>query len=281
MLDRRRRPSLGLVLLVLSLVIFLAGVAGVADAATGGNFILGQKNTADAKTILSAPYGGPALQVSNTSTATGATAMELTVAAGKAPLTVNSATKVANLNADRLDSLDSTAFQKRITANCPTGSSVAGVNADGSVSCSSKAADADLLDGRDSTSFMLGSGEVYKGARAILKNSPSAYEVLSTATPDLTVYYSCPADLSINGTMVFINHSPELVNVFSDNGTTNPEYRQLPASGGRWDQFMAAGGEHITIQVQGSFTVTTFQIFSVHRPSSNDCHVEAQAVVSR
>lgn len=48
--------------------------------------------------------------MSNTSTTTAATALGLNVASGHAPFTVNSGTKVANLNADSLDGLDSTSF---------------------------------------------------------------------------------------------------------------------------------------------------------------------------
>jgi hypothetical protein len=262
------------------LVIFLAGVAGVADAATGGNFILGQSNAADAKTILSAPLAGPAMQVNNSSTGVGATALQLTVAAGKPPLTVNSGAKVTNLNADRIDSLDSTAFQRRLTQSCPIGWSIAVVNADGTVACTSKASDADRLDGIDSSSFVMGPGQVYRGARAVPQNSGGYFTVLNTTTPNLTVGYNCPADLTTNGVLVFINNSPELVNVFSDNGSTNPEYRQLGANGGRWDQFSAPGGEHITLQVQGS-QVTTLEIFSAHRAPSSDCHIEVEAVVAR
>jgi hypothetical protein len=277
---RRRRPSAAIALLILSLVIFLSGVAGVADAATGGNFILGQSNTASSKTVLTAPLAGPAMQVSNSSTATGATGLQLTVASGKPPLTVNSTGKVTNLNVDRIDNLDSTAFQRRLTQSCPIGWSIAVVNADGTVACTSKASDADRLDGLDSSSFVMGPGQVYRGARAIGQNSGGYLPVLTTSTPSLTVAYSCPADLNNNGVLVFINNSNELVNVFSDNGSTNPEYRQLAANGGRWDQFAAPAGEHITIQVQGS-QVTTFQIFSAHRPASSDCHVETEAVVAR
>jgi hypothetical protein len=55
----------------------------------------------------SATAGAP-LALTNNSTATGATALKLTVKTGKAPFTVNTATKVANLNADKLDGIDST-----------------------------------------------------------------------------------------------------------------------------------------------------------------------------
>jgi hypothetical protein len=85
-------------------------LGGGAYAATGGNFILGQSNSASARTTLSAPIANRALQVTNTSTGTGATALGLNVASGHPPFTVNSGTKVANLNADRLDGIDSTGF---------------------------------------------------------------------------------------------------------------------------------------------------------------------------
>src|SRR4051794_10287898 len=192
----RRRLSPTVVLLAVTALIFLTGVAGVADAATGGNFILGQANTADAKTSLSAPFGGAAMQLSNTSTAAGATALQLTVASGKPPLTVNSATRVANLNADKLDNLDSTALQKRVTGQCPLGWSIIAVNGDGTVSCSGKAANADTLDGYDSSSFVLGPGQVFQGKRAIGANSGGWLPVLITSTPALTVGYNCPADLA-------------------------------------------------------------------------------------
>src|ERR671912_816271 len=84
------------------------GVATSAFGANGGNFILGSlNNTATAITKLTGTVGGgPALQVSNPSTATGSTALDLQVATGKAPMKVNSGTKVANLNSDKVDGLD-------------------------------------------------------------------------------------------------------------------------------------------------------------------------------
>jgi hypothetical protein len=81
------------------------GIASTAFGANGGNFILGSlNNTATAITKLTGTVGGgPALQVSNPSTATGSTALDLQVATGKAPMKVNRTTKVANLNSDLLD----------------------------------------------------------------------------------------------------------------------------------------------------------------------------------
>ena len=104
---RRFRPNHATVIAYLALFIALGGSA---YAATGGNFILGHANSANATTSLSAPIAGKGLQLTNTSTGTGATALGLSVASGHAPFTTNSGTKVTNLNADKLDGIDSTGF---------------------------------------------------------------------------------------------------------------------------------------------------------------------------
>jgi hypothetical protein len=75
------------------------------------------------------------VRVTNPNTGTNDTALDLRVQAGEAPMTVNSAKKVTNLNADTVDGLDSTQLASG------TGG---------------KAGDADLLDGRDSSAFATG-----------------------------------------------------------------------------------------------------------------------------
>jgi hypothetical protein len=82
------------------------GVAGAAFGANGGNFILGKTNTVSAITTLVGSVAGPSLQIDNNSTDAAATALDLQVEAGKAPMKVNSDTQVANLNADKLDGLN-------------------------------------------------------------------------------------------------------------------------------------------------------------------------------
>jgi hypothetical protein len=104
----RFRPSHGTVVAYLALFIALGGTT---YATTGGNFILGKPNSASATTSLTAPVAGKGLQVTNTSTGAGATGLGLNVASGHTPFTTNSGTKVANLNADKLDNLDSSAFK--------------------------------------------------------------------------------------------------------------------------------------------------------------------------
>ena len=101
------RPSNGTVVAYVALFIALGGTT---YAATGGNFILGKPNSASSTTALTAPVAGKGLQVTNNSTSAGATALGLNVASGHPPFAVSSGTKVTNLNADKLDGLDSTSF---------------------------------------------------------------------------------------------------------------------------------------------------------------------------
>ena len=93
-----------------SMAALFIALGGTSYAATGGNFLLGKSNSASSTTSLAAPVAGKGLQVTNTSTGAGATALGLTAASGHPPFTVNSGTKVANLNADKLDGIDSTGF---------------------------------------------------------------------------------------------------------------------------------------------------------------------------
>lgn len=95
--------------LVMTLVL---GAATMAFGADGQSWILGQINRATATTQLSgnAP-GKPALQVVNPNTARGSRALQLGVASGKAPLAVNAAAgKATNLNADKVDGQEASAF---------------------------------------------------------------------------------------------------------------------------------------------------------------------------
>jgi hypothetical protein len=109
-------------------------LGGVGVAATGGNFILGQSNNAGNTTALSSGVTtGPTLSLTNTG---GKPAARFSADSGVQPFSVGSATKVANLNADKLDGFDSSYFLPK------TG----------------KAADADKLDGVDSSGFVQGRG---------------------------------------------------------------------------------------------------------------------------
>jgi hypothetical protein len=113
---------------VIALIALFVALGGVGVAASGGNFILGQSNSATSQTGLAANTSAAALAVTNNV----GTPLKLNAPAGVAPFAVNNGTKVANLNADTLDSLDSSYFLPK------TG----------------KAADSNKLDGLDSTEFV-------------------------------------------------------------------------------------------------------------------------------
>jgi len=150
------RPHLTYANVMATIGLFMV-LGGSTYAATGGNFILGQANTATSTTSLSAGTTGPAFKATNTSTGT---AGSFNVAAAHPPFSVNTATKVAKLNADTLDGKDSTAF----------------------LGATAKATDSELLDGLDSTAFVPNSSlvritwDASNGAGYILPLGPFALQ---------------------------------------------------------------------------------------------------------
>ena len=97
------------------MAVILALTVGVATTALAGTGVgarldLGKVNTVNAITKLVGSVAGPSLTIDNNSTNASATALDLQVEPGKAPMKVNSATQVANLNADKIDGQDSSAF---------------------------------------------------------------------------------------------------------------------------------------------------------------------------
>jgi hypothetical protein len=91
----RRLKTLGSALAVALVV--TASLDYTASAATGHAFVLGHLNKADRATVLKRTTPGAALGLTTSSS-------------GAAPLTVNGRGRVANLNADRIDGLDSPAL---------------------------------------------------------------------------------------------------------------------------------------------------------------------------
>ena len=96
---------------LVGLAVILALTVGVVSTALAGTgvgsaFNLGKTNTVNAISKLVGSVAGPSLLIDNNSTNSAATALDLQVEAGKAPMKVNRTTKVANLNADKLDGLD-------------------------------------------------------------------------------------------------------------------------------------------------------------------------------
>jgi hypothetical protein len=150
---------------LVGLAVMLALVLGVATTALasipGDPFRLGQTNGIDAMSTLVGNVAGTMLRVDNNSTGAGATALDLRVEPGKAPMKVNSATKVALLNADKVDGKDATAFYA-------AGSKVA------DSSHADQAADANTLDGKDSAQFFQGAGQTVDGRATMSSNGESS-----------------------------------------------------------------------------------------------------------
>ena len=127
------------------------GLASTALAGTGlgDRFDLGKTNTVNAISKLVGNVAGPSLQIDNNSANRAATALNLLVEAGKAPMKVNpEAGTATNLSADKLDgksadeigvnglepvftdsAFNSTDF-KQVTASCPAGKVVVGTGYD-------------------------------------------------------------------------------------------------------------------------------------------------------
>jgi hypothetical protein len=162
---RFRRPSASLAISLLALFISLGGAS---FAATGGNFVLGQSNTATSGSTLTANVPGKTLTLKNTNTSTSSTALNVNVAAGRPPFTTNSATKVANLNADKLDGLDATSFLA-VGDTAANSNLLDGLDSTDLLGVAAKAADSDLFDGKDSKTFarlgggVNGDGSVFQG----------------------------------------------------------------------------------------------------------------------
>jgi len=131
-----------------------AFVAAGAAVATTQTFMLGTTNTVDAASTVTAGSTGlnaKMLQLANNSTGSSASALGLTTASTRPPMIVNSQAKVANLNADKLDGLDSTAFQRRVSGACTSGSAIRSITSSGSVTCQDVQPKLLLEDSRSST----------------------------------------------------------------------------------------------------------------------------------
>jgi hypothetical protein len=141
-LGRATTFTVGLAVIV-ALSVGLASTA-LAGTGIGARFQLGQTNTVNAVTKLVGTVAGPSLQIDNNSADANATALDLQVEGGKAPMKVNSDAQVANLNSDKLDgksaseigvngrlivsnsSASNSASPKAVGAACPPGKVLVG-----------------------------------------------------------------------------------------------------------------------------------------------------------
>lgn len=100
---------------MMGLAVILAVVLGVATSAlagtgVGATFNLGQTNTVDALSRLVGSTNNALLRIDNDDAGASATALELRVEPGQAPMKVDSSTKVQGLNADEVDGKSADAF---------------------------------------------------------------------------------------------------------------------------------------------------------------------------
>ncbi len=102
----RRRRLVGVTAL-LAIVAFVGVAPVVGGTGLGAVFNLGRTNTVNSVSTLTGSTTSRMLQVTNKGTGA---ALQLTTRTTAPPLKVNSSVKVANLNADKLDGIDSTGF---------------------------------------------------------------------------------------------------------------------------------------------------------------------------
>jgi hypothetical protein len=192
---------------LVGLAVILALMFGVASRAlagtgVGGVFNLGVTNTVNAiTTLVSGGAGvgpaGPMLRIDNNSTNSAATALELLVEPGKAPMKVNStAGKATNLNADKVDGREASSFANVAHAHAGeqiNSGTVAEPRIDGAIARDAEVMntvrasdgpgsglDADRLDNYDSSSFGI---ETYQMAHHVSScDTPSTWNECAKVT---------------------------------------------------------------------------------------------------
>lgn len=228
-----RRPSPATAISLLALVIAMSGTA---YAATGGTFILGKANKATSLTSLSNSKG---------------TALALSSAHGKPPLTVSTSAQVAKLNASLLAGHPATAF----------------------LPVHGTAANAAELGGQPAGDYMTGAGQVSHTTDNIPYNNTITLNLPNPLSHDYHLQLTCTssgqAQLTVQAT------TTNLQVWFSD--TTGQGYNILNNNS---DVFAAAAGlpDMIMLQVAFlSFVVTTDVSIAVNS-TNQTCSYAAQTI---
>jgi len=94
---------------ILALVLSVTS-AVLAGTGVGATFNLGEQNTVNRLSQLLGSTDNALLRIDNNNAGTNATALNLRVEPGLAPMTVNSSTQVSNLNADLVDGRSASSF---------------------------------------------------------------------------------------------------------------------------------------------------------------------------
>lgn len=159
--------SFGVVGVVFGVVV---GGGGIAVAATGGSFLLGKSNAANHATSLK-------------STGSGATLSLLASRAGQPPLSVSANSgKATNLNADKLDGLDSSALARVAGRTGAVGANAVWLDADKDGTNDTLVADATCPSG----STLTGGGEEDFSTGGTIWSEPvggNTWEVAAIADP--------------------------------------------------------------------------------------------------
>jgi hypothetical protein len=187
---------------ILALVL---GVASRALGANGENFIIGNGLSDTVKNIATLPTkltrqgtgSGPALQVTQQSTNSGASGIGVTVPSGKAPIKVSSsAGKATNLNADKLDGREASSFANVAHAHAGeeiTSGTVAEPRIDGALARDAEVMntvkasdgpgsglDADTVDGKHAADFGISTNDGWEPAHEC--DTPSTWNQCAPVT---------------------------------------------------------------------------------------------------
>jgi hypothetical protein len=144
-----------------------------------------------------------------------------------------------------------------------------------------KAADAERLDGLDSTQFIQGSGQAIGAAIAVPVNTFQSHRLVEFGTlasnDYFGVYFRCT---STSTDAIFIqNFGTSAVNLFFESGGANPDYHQIAGNRGSVEFPASKTGDSFHLQIHGPFGLATLEIATVHR--ANDCHAQAQGVLTK
>jgi hypothetical protein len=139
---------------------------------------------------------------------------------------------------------------------------------------------ADQLDDLRLAASAKGNATAFQGKANIAPGNTAT--ILTLSRPRLRLTYKCPADLAGNGEVILKNTGTSALNVLSDRegSPANVQYSLL-RPGDVQSRAPEPIGDRVTFQAQGQ-AMTTITVFSTHRTTAgtNDCHVQAQALVT-
>ena len=297
-LRRKVAPAAAIVL------VFLVAGTALAGAGYGGAIQIGLNNlaasyqtnliaTASNKTALAVTNhatSGVSRAISALSKSPSATAiyaqnwygsaLQLVTPTDEPPMIVNSAVRVANLNAARagvadnstaLGGVGAAGYQKRVAGTCTAGQKITAINADGTVTCHVDAVDggdAQTLDGADSSAFTKGSGRIEPRRELVPVGGSATWT--SAGFPSVRVDCAQNRISYSNGTGVTFS-------VVTDNAGADPTSQELASEAESFESFSGTG-DRITYQASTSDRMETVTLTVLITPDG--CLVQGQRVTS-